>query len=276
MNNHLRDPFNLRRNLLNPANRAPGAANALAQLNILRTTASQVATQVTERVAETAAEAIERGKQAVEDLREQRERGKEKKDDDYNQHNYDDNHNHSTQDPELDNEKDMSFTVPKNVPSFSNPQRALEDRVWGSSGVTARTARGGTGGGIIGEGLDKFGDFLNPNRGTLPLYKDKPYGYPPSSRSQPFYRRKRYMAWFLILVLAVAYWFGMFGQEARIPSLKSATWLKAEGSGKVDWLERRERVVEAFELSWDSYKRYGWGGFSPQPSQPRARRMRDG
>ncbi|PSR91905.1 endoplasmic reticulum mannosyl-oligosaccharide 1,2-alpha-mannosidase [Coniella lustricola] len=167
----------------------------------------------------------------------------------------------------------MSFTVPKNVPSFSNPQRALEDHLWTSSGVTARSSRGGAGGGgggggpaagILGDGFDKVGDFLNPNRGTLPMYKDKPYAYPLSSRARPFYRRKRNMAWFLLIVVGVAYWLGMFGEQGyqKMPSLKTANWLKSEealSNDKVDWLDRRERVVEAFELSWDAYARYAWG-----------------
>lgn len=263
MNNTLRDPFNLRRNL----NGAPAAASALTQFNLLRATATQVATEVTERVTETAADAIERGKQAVEDLnqniREQRERAKEKKDDDY--HHHDDTRDREAQ---AETEKDMSFTIPKNVPSFSNPQRELEDRVWGASGVTARSTRGGggTGGGIVGEGLVKVGDFLNPNRASLPMYKDKPYGYLKSSRHRPIYRRKRFMAWVLIMVVAVAWWLGLFGKDGyeRLPSLRTSDWLQKEGDGSqvnVDWLQRRDRVVEAFELSWDSYERYGWGMF---------------
>lgn len=265
MNNSLRDPFNLRRNLINSG--APTAANALTQLNLLRATATQVATQVTEKVTESAVEAIERGKQAVEDInqnlrereREQRERYKEKKDDD------DDDHTHEGN---AHQDEDMSFTVPKNVPSFSNPQRALEDRLWASSGVTARSGGqrgGGATGGIIGEGLDKVGGFLTSNRGaTLPMYKDKPYAYPHSSRPRPFYRQKRCMAWFLLMVVAVAWLFGFFGQDKydRIPSLKTSDWLKTEKdspSAKVDWLGRREKVVGAFESSWDAYKRYAWG-----------------
>lgn len=257
MNNNLRDPFNLRRNLI--SNRTPTAAAALTQLNLLRATATEVATQVTEKVQETAAEAIERGRQAVEDLntnlrerelREQQAAGKK--------------------------DEDMSFAVPKNVPSFNNPQRALEDRVWGSTGVTARTAghRGGAVGGIVGEGIGKVENFLNPNRNALPLYKDKPYGYPGSHRKRPFYRRKSCMAIALFLVVLVAYWFGIFGDEPydKLPSLKTTDWLRADekaaAKGKVDWLERRQRVVEAFELSWDDYERYGWGMY--QVHQPRA------
>lgn len=269
MNNSLRDPFNLRRNLI--TNGAPTAANALTQLNLLRATATQVATQVTEKVTETAVEAIERGKQAVEDInqnlrereREQRERYKEKKDDDADDCDY--NYDSGGKSPD----EDMSFTVPKNVPSFTNPQRALEDHLWASSGVTARSGGhrggGGVGGGIIGEGLEKVGGFINPNRGAgLPMYKDKPYAYPHSSRSRPFYRKKRCMAWFLLMVVAVAWLFGFFGQDKynRISSIKTSDWLKAEKntpSAKVDWLDRREKVVGAFELSWDAYKRYAWG-----------------
>lgn len=268
MNNSLRDPFNLRRSLI--SNGPPTAAHALTQLNLLRATATQVATQVTEKVSETAAEAIERGKQAVEDInqnlrdrdREQRERYKEKKDDDGGG-----GYVHDTSDGQ---DEDMSFTIPKNVPSFSNPQRAVEDRLWASSGVTARSGGhrgggGGVGGGIIGDGLDKVGGFLGSNKGaTLPMYKDKPYAYPHSSRSRPFYRKKRCMAWFLLMVVAVAYLLGFFGQDKydRMPSLKTSDWLKTEkdtSSAKVDWLERREKVVGAFELSWDAYKRYAWG-----------------
>lgn len=250
MNNNLRDPFNLRGNLLNKNNRGapPTAAAALTQLSLLRATATQVATQVSERVTETANEAIERGRQAVEDLnanlREQREREQQAR-------------------GKKSDEEDMSFTIPKNVPSFNNPQRALEDHLWAASGVTARAPgnRGGAGGGIIGEGIGKVEGFLNPNRNTLPLYKDKPYAYPLSQRRRPFYRRKGCMAIALFLVVAVAYWFGFFGEEPyeRLPSLKASTWLQAEEGGKPDWLERRQRVVEAFELSWDSYERYAWG-----------------
>ncbi|KUI62267.1 Mannosyl-oligosaccharide 1,2-alpha-mannosidase [Cytospora mali] len=273
MNNNLRDPFNLRRNLLlnnnnNNNNRgaAPTAAAALTQLNLLRTTASQVATQVSERVAETASEAIERGRQAVEELnnnlREQREREQQAKD--------------------KKTDEDMSFTVPKNVPSFNNPQRALEDHLWGSSGVTARSSgqRGGPGaGGIIGEGLGKVDGFLNPNRNTLPMYKDKPYAYPLSQRNRPLYRRKSCMAIALFLVILVAYWYGLFGEEPydRLPSLKTSGWLQAEeakaAKGKVDWLERRQRVVEAFELSWDAYDRYAWGNDEFHPVSKTGQQM---
>lgn len=274
MNNSLRDPFNLRRNLLvNGNGRAPAAQTAFTQLNLLRETASHVATQVTERVAETAAEAIERGKQAVEDLnqnlREQRERAREKKDDDYSP-DYE-SIDEDGDETEGKDEEDMSFTIPKNVPSFTNPQRAVEDRLWSSSGVTARGGRGaaGAGSGIIGDSLDKVGGLLNPNRETLPMYKDKPYAYPPNTRTRPFYRRKSCMAWALFLVLAVAYWLGLFskGGYEKIPSLRTSDWLNAEKNvpaAKADWQERRERVVEAFELSWDAYERYAWGRF-PMP-----------
>ncbi|ROW01645.1 hypothetical protein VSDG_02275 [Cytospora chrysosperma] len=274
MNNNFRDPFNLRRNLLtnNRGAAVPSAAAALTQLNLLRTTATQVATQVSERVTETANEAIERGRQAVEDLnntlREQREREQQAKG--------------KKTDGDIDEDTDMSFTVPKNVPSFNNPQRALEDHLWGSSGVTARAPaqRGGPGGGgIIGEGLGKVEGFLNPNRNTLPMYKDKPYAYPLSQRNRPLYKRKSCMAIALFLVVLVAYWVGFFGEDAydRLPSLKTSGWLQADeakaAKGKIDWLERRQRVVEAFELSWDAYDRYAWGNDEFHPVSKTGKQM---
>ena len=87
---NVRDPFNLRRTTAEtPA------------FNVVRATAAQAAVGIREKAVEVGANALERGRQAVED---------------------------------------MSFTVPKNVPSFGNPQRLAEDQLWASSGVTARSA----------------------------------------------------------------------------------------------------------------------------------------
>jgi len=44
--------------------------------------------------------------------------------------------------------------------------------------------------------------------------------------------------------------------------LRNWDWARekdGKAKNKADWLKRRERVVEAFELSWDAYERYAWG-----------------
>ncbi|KAJ9161957.1 alpha-1,2-Mannosidase [Coniochaeta hoffmannii] len=150
----------------------------------------------------------------------------------------------------------MSFNVPRNVPSFTAPQRELEDRLWPSSGVSSRR------GPSLGS---KVGGLLHPERNaSLPMYKDKPYGYPASQRARPLYRRKRSVGVLLLVVLGLM-WFagGLGGQRDRVQGrVRGWGWLKDDkgrAKSKADWLRRRERVVEAFELSWDAYSRYAWG-----------------
>jgi len=55
---------------------------------------------------------------------------------------------------------------------------------------------------------------------------------------------------------------GVIGDEnANKKAKDSWNWLQRseESARKIDWLSRRERVVEAFTLSWDAYERYAWG-----------------
>ncbi|KAK4038745.1 amino acid permease [Parachaetomium inaequale] len=166
----------------------------------------------------------------------------------------------------------MSFAIPKNVPSFSNPQRELEDHLWAASSSSSRQRS--SGGGATNAASSIVGgvqDLLSArNRSAaLPMYKDKPYMYPPGrggpawQRPAAVYRRKRTCGLLLLVVMAVVWWTGMFaGQQQRaVGKLNQWGWLTQEEGGgrKVDWLERRERVVEAMELSWDAYERYAWG-----------------
>ncbi|KAI1336413.1 glycoside hydrolase family 47 protein [Xylariaceae sp. FL0016] len=210
----VRDPFDLRRND--------------SAFSILRTAATRAATDITDRAVEASANAIQKGKQTIDDL-------------------------------------DMSFNVPKNVPSFSNPQRVVEDSIWGSSAV----ARGPIKSGSILAGVQ---DRIFDNRNTLPMYKDKPYAYPPSQRVRPLWRRKRSFG-FILLLLSLLYYFGIFDRHQE--AAKSWSWLNsATDSGHyADWSQRRERVVEAFELSLDAYSRYAWGYDEYHPVSKKGRQM---
>ena len=210
---NVRDPFGLHRN---PA------------LDILRITTQQAARSFKDKAIEAGASALEKGRQAVED---------------------------------------MSFSVPKNVPSFSNPQRLAEDRLWASSGVSSRGRHGTGTAGLLGGVQDRVGGFLDPNRNkSLPMYKDKPYAYPPSKRWRPIYRRKRVLTLFALVVLGLWWYFGALDEhkeKIRAPLRKwNLNWLDSKDDKartKADWLKRRDRVVEAFELSWGAYERYAWG-----------------
>lgn len=204
-----RDPFNLRRS---PA------------FNILRGTAAQAASNVSQRVKEAGAQAYESGKQAVEEM--------------------------------------STFSIPKNVPSFTDPQRNLENKAWAASGMTARSSAANTSGGVISDMQDRVGNLFGENR-NLPMYKDKPYSYAASRRPQPLYKRWRVVLAAIAFVLFVLYFLGFFGSSdgAKDKSTDKWTWLQRpeKGQKSIDWLDRRERVKEAFTLSWDAYERYAWG-----------------
>ncbi|KAK4181647.1 glycoside hydrolase [Triangularia setosa] len=151
-----------------------------------------------------------------------------------------------------DDQEDMSsFSIPKNVPSFSNPQRQYEDRLW-----AAATNKNSKPGNIL-SGVQDI--ISGGNRAALPMYKDKPYIYPPGRGGcgggggfRP--RRKRTLG---LLLLAVA---GL-GAAGRLDT----GW----GWGRANWLKRRERVVEAMKLSWDAYERYAWESKSGKQMVPK-------
>lgn len=233
---NVRDPFNRQQRYLPAKGRRPGAAALPPALAILRATATRAAADILEAGAH-ATQAL--ATTLLHDEQDASEAEKKNK-------------------PAADAEEDMSaFSIPKNVPSFSNPQRQLEDRLWPSSGVTANKRKAGT-------LQDRVGDFLTPHRGGLPMYKDKPYAYAPSGRARPLLRRKRVCGLLLLVVLGVVWWTGMFAehQEKAKSKLGKWGWVKGDvgkAKGGKDWLKRRERVVEAMQLSWGAYERYAWG-----------------
>jgi len=153
--------------------------------------------------------------------------------------------------------EDMStFSIPQNVPSFTSPQREIENRVWGSSGMTARSPNPNSG--VLGG----VGNFFEKNR-DLPMYKDKPYSYASSRRHQPLYRRKRVLGAGTILLVFVLYFLGFFGSGSHADKKAKSAWGWIQNGDDpalvADWSGRRERVVDAFTLSWDAYSRYAWG-----------------
>lgn len=162
----------------------------------------------------------------------------------------------------------MAFNVPRNVPSFQNPQRALEDRLWTASGMTARGSRGHQSG-LLDEVHSRVDGFLG-TKSQLPMYKDKPYSYAASRRLRPYWRRKRSLLALVLLVLTGLYFYGAFDDHSKHLDPSQWSWLRSPEppSNKADWGKRRERVKEAFELSWDAYAQYGWGALFPTRFSP--------
>lgn len=166
----------------------------------------------------------------------------------------------------------MSFAVPRNVPTFNDPQRRYEDSVWGSSG-RSRYAENGHGHSGVAE---KIGGIFGDSRKGLPMYKDKPYNYGASIRRPRWFKRKRVMGSLLLLAFGCFYWLGWLspGDGQKPKSKAGSTWGIFSGQEKnVDWEERREQVKDAFKLSWEAYEQHGWGYDEFHPVSKKGRYM---
>lgn len=123
-------------------------------------------------------------------------------------------------------------------------------------------------GGLAGLGLStKAGGFFENDR-TLPMYKDKPYFQP--RRTAP--RR----GWKTILTVLAVSTFGLFwffynsdsSATVKIPESKDKgadlwKWMRTfEDKTPIknpDWNARREKVRDAFIVSFDGYEKNAWG-----------------
>ncbi|KAI5795206.1 glycoside hydrolase [Geopyxis carbonaria] len=135
----------------------------------------------------------------------------------------------------------MSFSVPKNLPSFTASQRQLEDKVWSAT-------------------------FGKPK--DLPLYKDKPYYSRTSAQERRRSRGRKRFGGVIAAVVLGAWWFGLFDSllGSSIPQSKSAT-------NTDTWEGRRERVKEVFVESWAAYERDAWGFDEYHPISKGGRQM---
>ncbi|KAI9757105.1 MAG: hypothetical protein M4579_003583 [Chaenotheca gracillima] len=171
----------------------------------------------------------------------------------------------TTAEPGASSSEGMSFSVPNNVPSFTHPQRRLEDRGWSAAMGTVNERRHALGNGVS----EKIGNYFDQNE--LPMYKDKPYSYAASGRSKSLWRSKKGLGLLLAAVVLMLYFFGFFGGSeqgsgrSRKKAMDTWGWFKKGDNGIVDWDGRRERVKEAFVLSWDAYEKYAWGFDSYHP-----------
>lgn len=150
----------------------------------------------------------------------------------------------------------MSYALPQNGPTQRHPEQ------WSRAGQNGHTE-----GGIS----EKVNNMFNPERrDSLPMYKDKPYGYPGSSRKLPWFRKKRTVGMILGSLALMSWWFGILsplsyvsGDGQKKPASSSSSWSLFGGSKpKVNWEERAQSVKEAFQISWAGYEKFGWGTFS--------------
>ncbi|KAL8674692.1 MAG: hypothetical protein Q9168_000924 [Polycauliona sp. 1 TL-2023] len=156
----------------------------------------------------------------------------------------------------------MSFSGAGNI----NGHRHRHDNSWDSVGSNGYTKSN------IGAKLDGYFD-----KRELPMYKDKPYSYA-ASRRKPLWQKWRFTAGLLLLLLTLLYWIGTFSSsstKAKVKDASKSTWSwSANPAGQpVDWNERRDKVKEAFVLSWDGYEKYAWGHDEYHPTSKTGTQM---
>ena len=149
----------------------------------------------------------------------------------------------------------MSYALPQNGTTQRHPDQ------WSRGGV----AEGG-----IGEKMNNM--FGSERRDSLPMYKDKPFGYPGSSRRSAW-KKKRTVGLVLGTLAGLSWWFGVLSPlsylsgdgEAKVssssPSSSSSWSLFGSSKPTTNWDERAQSVREAFQLSWAGYEKYAWGMF---------------
>ncbi|KAL9050120.1 MAG: hypothetical protein Q9162_006826 [Coniocarpon cinnabarinum] len=152
--------------------------------------------------------------------------------------------------------------------------------------ATSRQGRRAT---LVGE---KINDISNMITGTdkeseLPMYKDKPYNYAPSQRRIPVYRRPRLIALLVFAVLCGLYFSGGSPtlRPPPVPDNVREAWKASQLSKPfsnfltdsklptTNWNDRRDRVRDAFKISWAAYEQHGWGLDEYHPLSQTGRQM---
>ncbi|KAK0922427.1 mannosyl-oligosaccharide alpha-1,2-mannosidase [Friedmanniomyces endolithicus] len=149
---------------------------------------------------------------------------------------------------------------------------------WQSSGQSRFNANGYAPAGVS----EKIGDIFGSDRkGSLPMYKDKPYQYPSGRRKMPWFRRKRVIASILLSVAGLSWWFGILsplsfltgGSETTVSKKSKSSWNLFGSGGVPDWDNRAEKVREAFRVSFADYEKHAWGDDEYHPVAKTGKKM---
>jgi endoplasmic reticulum Man9GlcNAc2 1,2-alpha-mannosidase len=170
----------------------------------------------------------------------------------------------------------MSYNPTADGPSFSSAHPSEQDNYWRASNRQT-PANGGVSNSNIGA---RINDFFSEGQ-RLPMYKDKPHYQ--SRRRRSLWRRKRVLGLVSLFTIGLLWWFGLLpsGRVGSSEPNKSATnrwsWLKSGDSGDSRvWDERRDKVTEAFKVSWDGYEKFAWGMDEYHPVSKKGRNMVEG
>lgn len=164
--------------------------------------------------------------------------------------------------------------------SSSPAQRLHSESHWRANRNPTVSPLGGYGLSQQSTGVgNKLGNFFDSGR-SLPMYKDKPYFAPRRTAGRS--RRRKILYGGLCVFVLVCLWYFTAGSSKRqrhgldTPDTPKGEemwkWLQSLGDPatgiedgrhqNIDWNARREKVRDAFIISWDGYEQHGWGMFA--------------
>lgn len=125
----------------------------------------------------------------------------------------------------------MSFALPKNIPNFDSEKRYMENHFW------------------------------QRDQSKLPMYKDKPCRPTTGSTKRSFSdfwqsRNQRKKLGYGMLICAFLYLVYMYGYIISGSVSDKMPWPQP---GKEIWEYRQKKVKNAFESSWNAYRKNAWG-----------------
>ena len=178
----------------------------------------------------------------------------------------------------------MSFPFTPKAPSYPSPQRPFGDGYWRMN----RSPNGLPGYGLQQSNgnfqavTEKLNGFLGADRSStsLPMYKDKPYFAP--RRTGPRRHRGKITALGVVLFVLFLVWYSGRGGSGALDLMGFKplhvpkgvdlwSWTQSFGGSpssssekegkkaKIYWDARRQRVKDAFIVSWDGYEEHAWG-----------------
>ncbi|KAL4808533.1 glycoside hydrolase [Aspergillus unguis] len=180
----------------------------------------------------------------------------------------------------------MSF--PNSHGSPYPASRSPSDKYWQASRSPGGNGLGGYGFSQPAGVTNNLNNFFSGDR-TLPMYKDKPYFAP--RRTGPRLRRRRVVQGTILVVVLFSLWYIIIGSNTphRSPftpdtkkgeelwrwsqSLDSEQPYDGAPMRNINWEARRERVRNAFIVSWDGYEQYAWGFDEYHPVTKKGKNM---
>ncbi|KAL3445772.1 seven-hairpin glycosidase [Aspergillus insuetus] len=182
----------------------------------------------------------------------------------------------------------MSFPNPNSNPPYPT-SRSPSEKYWQASRSPGANGLGGYGFSQSAGVTNNLNNFFSGDR-TLPMYKDKPYFAP--RRTGPRLRRRRALYLGIIVFVLISLWYYKSSPSGSPWTPDSAKgeelwkWVQTldqteqtyDGIGlkNIDWESRREKVRDAFIISWDGYEQYAWGLDEYHPIAKKGKNMIEG